>query len=415
MVGEHSGVVRFSAIDPVNIADVEVRAGNAAWPSRVLLGALAGGTDHRALDVVAVNDATGLREGEAVFWRPWRTLDTDVRGMPFLTPILDWLDSYENVLSNLMDRTALARYVVFDVSVDGGQDEVDRYVNQRRGTHTPPSGSVEVHSSNVKWNTITASTGAMEDTQAAQSALTSVAAGAGLARHWLAEPEGANRAVSHTMAEPVRRRVAGVQKIWLGLQTELVAFAVDQAVAHKRLDATVQVTDPQSGVDYEIPASKAFRVTGPEIAAADASITAQVLLNLSTGLQQMVETGVLTQKAASAAARKGWEDYMGVPYQAELDTPDVNPGDLATHIDDTAAQEARGGNRGNRYQLKSYWTRGEGLAKWVDTPHPWTSLRDHLARYMNPDEADRTASQWFHDTLGIWPGERKGKNPVGRG
>jgi hypothetical protein len=342
MVGEQSGVVRFAAIDPVNIADVALRHGNAEWPARVLLGAVDIGVDHRPLDVVQVDDATGLRTGEALFWRPWRTLDTDVRGYPFLTPILDWLDSYETVLSNLVDRTALARHVVFDVTVKGGQNEVNQYIDARRGTHTPPSGSVEVHSDSITWNTLTPSTGAMEDSQAAQSVLTSVAAGAGLSKHWLAEPEGANRATSHTMAEPVRRRVAGVQQVWLGsCQTELVAFAVDRAVAAKRLNATVEVTDPQSGVTYEIPASKAFRVTGPEIAAADAAITAQVLLNLSTGLMQLVEAGVLTDAAARAAARKGWEDYMGVPYQAELDTPDADAGDLATHIDDTATEARR--------------------------------------------------------------------------
>jgi hypothetical protein len=33
----------------------------------------------------------------------------------------------------------------------------------------------------------------------------------------------------------------------------------------------------------------------------------------------------------------------------------------------------------------------------------------------NPEKAKRIASQWFHDHFGYWPGERKGKNPVGKG
>jgi hypothetical protein len=50
-------------------------------------------------------------------------------------------------------------------------------------------------------------------------------------------------------------------------------------------------------------------------------------------------------------------------------------------------------------------------------PHPWTALYRHLLRHMggNVDLAKRTASQWFHDATGMWPGERKGKNPVGKG
>src|SRR5215471_8978279 len=66
--------------------------------------------------------------------------------------------------------------------------------------------------------------------------------------------------------------------------------------------------------------------------------------------------------------------------------------------------------------LHEYWTRGEGLGKWVDAPHPWRTLRAHLAQFIHdPEELDRTTSQWFHDATGMWSGERKGKNPVGPG
>ena len=75
-----------------------------------------------------------------------------------------------------------------------------------------------------------------------------------------------------------------------------------------------------------------------------------------------------------------------------------------------SAQGAEGAER-----LKHYWTKGEGLAKWADKPHPWTALYHHLLKYLNPELAKRTASQWFHEVFGIWPGERKGSNPRGPG
>lgn len=65
--------------------------------------------------------------------------------------------------------------------------------------------------------------------------------------------------------------------------------------------------------------------------------------------------------------------------------------------------------------LKHYWTKGEGLARWIGSPHPWTALYHHLKDHMADDMAKRTASRWFHDVTGMWPGERKGKNPTGRG
>lgn len=269
-----------------------------------------------------------------MWWTPFKTLLTDKRSMPFLTPVLDWLDSYDTVLSNLIDRTALARYLVWDVTVQGDKEAVDKFVKERGGTHVPRSGSIEVHNESVSWKAQTAETGAYEDTAANRSVLTMIAGGSGLAKTWLAEPEDANRATSLTMAEPVRRRVQGVQKQWLGYQTELTRYAVDRAVAAKRLPTMVEATDPKTGQIYEIPAAQAVTVTGPEVAAADASIGAQVLLNLSTGLEKLVQSGVLTRDAAAVAARKAWEDYMGIPYSSDLGKPDANPDDVATQVDD---------------------------------------------------------------------------------
>jgi hypothetical protein len=336
--GSSSGVIRFAPVEPSIIKDVVLRHGNPLWPDKVILPGLDSEGEDRTWSVVQVNDDTMLREGQAAFWAPWRTLDTDVRGMPFLMPILDWLDNYDTVLSNLIDRTALMRHLAYSVKVEGDQSDVDAYVAARGGIHVPPSGTIEVHNESVEWKSISAQTGAMEDTVANQSVLTNIASGAGLSKIWLSEPEGANRATSMSMAEPVRRRVGSVQNIWLGQQNELVRFAVDRAVAAKRLPEMVEAHDPKTGEATQIRASEAVIVTGPEIAAADSQITAQVMLNLSTGLEKLVTIGALSKEAAAMAARKAWEDYVGIPFSTELAKPDANPDDIATEVD--KAQEA---------------------------------------------------------------------------
>lgn len=70
---------------------------------------------------------------------------------------------------------------------------------------------------------------------------------------------------------------------------------------------------------------------------------------------------------------------------------------------------------GTRGYLKWYWTKGEGLAKWAKSPHPYTALKRHLAKYIPASYLDRVVAQWFKDVFGIWPGERKGANPTGPG
>lgn len=423
--GQTSGVVRFSPFDPAWINYVNLLNNNPLWPSGITLGQNAP-QQGRTMSVVMVNDDTGLREGECMFWTPWKALMTDRRGMPFMSAIVDQLDAYDTIISNLIDRTALARYLVWDVTVNGDDGAVKNFIKDRGGLHIPPSGSVEVHNDAVTWKPQTAPTGAMEDSQAASTVLTEIAGGAGLSKHWLSEPDGANRATSHSMAEPVRRRVGGVQKVWLGYMTELARFAVDRAVAAKRLPKTVESLDPRTGQITDVPASQTVIATGPEIAAADSQVTAQVLLNLSTGLGNFVKYGIMSPEAASIAAQKAWEQFVGVPYRQDLNDPNVSPDDLATHIDAnqppapagvplTANLNAGGGTQAaeavksvagaeGSERLHEYWTKGEGLAKWAESPKPWTTLYGHLMKFMPPDKAKRTAAQWFHDVFGFWPG-----------
>lgn len=339
--GEGSGVVRFCPIEPARIKDVVPRAGNPLWPGTVVLPPL---TDEQEDDqrwrVAAVNDESKLREGQCMFWAPFRTLDTDIRGYPFLMPVLDWLENYDLVLSNAIDRTALARFFALHAKITGDQADVDAWVDSRGGTHIPPSGSVEVTDDRVELKPLSVPTGIEEDSTATKLVLTTVAAGAGLARTWLADPEDANRATSLTMAEPVRRRVGGIQRVWLDYQTELVRFAVDRAVAAGRLSSTVESTDPRTGDVVQVPASETVFVDGPEVAAADAQITAGVLLNVATGLEKLQAIGALSPDAVAAVARKAWEDFMGVPFRAELAGPGASPDDVATEVQ--AAESRRG-------------------------------------------------------------------------
>lgn len=69
---------------------------------------------------------------------------------------------------------------------------------------------------------------------------------------------------------------------------------------------------------------------------------------------------------------------------------------------------------GNARRLKAYWLTGAGAAKWQASPHPWTALHRHLAKHMNPELAKRTASEWFHEHFGFWPGSDLNRVTHGR-
>lgn len=348
MTGPSTGVTRFSYIDPEAIKRVNLYRGNPLWPDSFTINETGGA--ETSLSVVKIDEITGLRQGEAMFWPDWRALPTDRRGWPFLSPILDWLEAYDSVLWDLVDRTKLLRYFVWDVEVDGDQAAVDKFIADRGGRHAPPSGSLEVHNQGVTWTAKTAQTGAYEDKVTSQAILTNIAAGPGLAKTWLAEPEDANRATSLSMAEPVRRRVGGIQNIWIAHQLELVRFAVDQAVAARRLDDMVIATE---GGDDKVRAAETVKITGPEVAAADAKVNAEVLVNLAKGLVEMRSKGILSEEAAKVAARKAWEDYVGVPWTADLDGPDVEPDKVADYLTDQSPAGQSNGRKPVAFDLVS--------------------------------------------------------------
>lgn len=54
--------------------------------------------------------------------------------------------------------------------------------------------------------------------------------------------------------------------------------------------------------------------------------------------------------------------------------------------------------------LWRYWTAGEGLARWVGNPHPWTALRAALVKEGVPGRmVDGLTTNIFHAVTGTYP------------
>lgn len=56
-------------------------------------------------------------------------------------------------------------------------------------------------------------------------------------------------------------------------------------------------------------------------------------------------------------------------------------------------------------ELHHFWTKDpEGLAKWVESPHPWTTLVGLLSEHVPAEKAKVFASRWFHEVFGFYAG-----------
>lgn len=58
-------------------------------------------------------------------------------------------------------------------------------------------------------------------------------------------------------------------------------------------------------------------------------------------------------------------------------------------------------------ELTRYWTKGDGLARWAYSPHPYTALTTALRMEGVPERmVNGLAATYFKKTKGIWPGQR---------
>lgn len=86
------------------------------------------------------------------------------------------------------------------------------------------------------------------------------------------------------------------------------------------------------------------------------------------------------------------------------------PGDAEPADDKPAASDKESGraeSHGKGAALREYWTKNpEGLAKWVDKPHPWYALYHEILKHV-PDEreAREITSRWFIDVFHHTPNQ----------
>jgi hypothetical protein len=64
---------------------------------------------------------------------------------------------------------------------------------------------------------------------------------------------------------------------------------------------------------------------------------------------------------------------------------------------------------GRGSKLWTYWTKGNGLGRWLGSPTPYRTLRAELLSEGVPAHmADGLAANIYHAVLGRWPGKHDG-------
>lgn len=307
-----NGHLRLGYLDPVLIGTVVMDPDNSEQPIGVVTKKDRKGNSKRfkilinGEEDVFTEKAQRIRatftDGECFFFKV-NDLSNSSRGRSDLLAEMDWLDGYDQFLFGELDRAALMRMVLWDVTLKGSTPDE---VKKRSKEIAPPTpNSVRVHNDSEEWKAEVPSLGAYDASTAARLFRNHVLGGKTVPSHWFGGGEDVNRAAAAEMGGPTIKMFSMRQSTLKYMLQSMGRQALWQAKEHGQLKA-FDMGKPEFQVSAEFPEMETKDVT--KLTAALASATTGAVLMAERGLVQQVTAVRIVAKLAAE---------LGVEFDAE--------------------------------------------------------------------------------------------------
>lgn len=280
------GRVRLGYIAPEKV--IEVRYEDPYDPDSPSYVKVASSGQSKELKIVGtVKDPAspnyGKLEGE-VFYLAINKRTKMERGMSDLFHIADAILNYDDFLLSEIDRAILKRSFLYDVTLEGAdEDEIREWLK----THdTPKPGSINVHNELERWSVVEPSLGSEDTAKLADVLLSYIATGASLSKAFLNATEEMNRATVQALSDPdtpFARFLARRQAEWLEFETVIYRFVVERSPFLQDLSEE----------------EKKFEIIPATISKRDMRSVASTLRDVTQSLALAFSSGFITQEQAA--------------------------------------------------------------------------------------------------------------------
>lgn len=287
VVNEQSGRVRLWYIDPSLVKDVLPNPKNALEDAVLVIRPDKDGSEPRRLTIINFDDEKDplqpVWEGQA-FYSGINRVTGQHRGVPDLLAVADFVDGYDQLLFNALERSGLINAFIYDVTLQGASEtQVKKWVADHGAA--PPPGAVRAHNDKELWK-VEAPGLANADMMALGRPVKNMALGGlGAPEAWFAEGDSANRATLEAQGDPTYRMITSRQTVIGAKLTHIFGFVIAKAVEHGRLPAGV---------------NRDFRVILPEPSTADTTDLTTALQALATSLTAAEEQKWVSKATARA-------------------------------------------------------------------------------------------------------------------
>lgn len=269
-IGPVDGLVLLGWIDPSNISGVLKCSQNSKFDGQVVLRH---GFDSQPETLEIIRHRLDMPDegamGDAFFFRRNSPIGA-TRGVPDLYPLVDWLDGHDRVLFDQMERVGLLNAFVWDVTLQGAdQNKINEWAKNRKA---PRPGSVRVHNENEKWDQVTPNIGQGDVSEAGLTTKRHILAGRGLPGHWFADPEDANRATATKMDFSAVKTLGSRQRQDVDQVHFIMCFVRDQAISARTIrrtkKSTINVSHPMISEEDMVRVAESYHQTVQALAIA---------------------------------------------------------------------------------------------------------------------------------------------------
>jgi hypothetical protein len=258
-INEHTGLMRLASVDPSAIREVVHDPDNAREPIGIILRDSAGQPGKKLRILKGGEDselfapaALRLRQetfidGDCFYYAINKASSSETRGISDLFALADWLDGYEQLLWNGMERTGFLNAFAWDITLEGmDQAEIDEW---KRKNPPPKPGSVFAHNHKVTMQAVSPDLHASDADIQARLVRNQILGAAGFPEHWYGGGGDVNRATAAEMSAPTIKGLQARQRFVKHMLHDVLTMQLREAQARQQslrgLDTTFEVEFPR--------------------------------------------------------------------------------------------------------------------------------------------------------------------------
>lgn len=238
---EVSGRCRLAFLPSERINDVTLNPENALEDYAVVVTR---GIERVSIPCVRYDDETSPANPQwvgEVFYFPVNRVTGQKRGTPDMLAIADYIDGYDQLLFNSLERSALINAFVWDVELTGATGkQIEDW--KRENPAAPSPGSVRVHNEKEKWLAAAPNLNNADMVTLGRSIKNMALGGAGVPEAWFADGDSANRATLAEQGDPTYKFLATRQRTVRAMFEIVGRYVVERAIARGRIPSSTDTS-----------------------------------------------------------------------------------------------------------------------------------------------------------------------------